>query len=132
MHDHIDTFTSGGQPCSYGCPLEETKHWIELAHKLNRRKRIVAVKHWSWWDLEVTEEELKEYQLSGDQPAYLYAESVISDSSGQFQPGNWVRTSPLQMLHDDVLFETRNSIYVMVGSGNRKQVSAAFILSVRP
>ena len=45
---------------------------------------------------------------------YVYADYVIDDEQQRYAPGNWARSSPLTALHDKCVFETANTLYVLV------------------
>ena len=72
--------------------------------------------------LDLPGEDIAVYRKQGFEPVQLKADNMISDSSGEWQPGFWVMTTPLKQLHDDCIFETRNSLYVMVGPGSQKKI----------
>jgi len=127
VHDLADVLYTPGAACDYGCAPKAIKHWIEFAKALGTGKRIVAVADWMWWDLVFSPEHHEIYQMhftnSGLQPVYLKADNILLDTSGRFQPGCWVRTTLLQRLHRNCVFETRNSLYILVGPGTRKSVA---------
>lgn len=60
----------------------------------------------------------------------LYAEHVIYDSRGRFRSGDWVRSSPATAPWEKGMFETRNTVYVLLGPGRAKAVSAGLVLGL--
>ena len=86
-------------------------------------KPVCVVKNWMWWDLEVTEQQ-KQLLKENDQHAGLIkADTVIEDEAGRFRPGDWVRSSPLVNFTENCIFETKNTVYLLVGKGSRKTIS---------
>lgn len=129
VQELADILYMPGDACDYGCAPEAVKHWFRFAEDLNTGKRIIAVADWTWWDLLFPEEHLELYKIHFTKtqlhPVYLKADNILFDTSGRFQPGCWVRTSLLHKLHHNCVFETRNSHYILVGTGTRKSVSIA-------
>ncbi|EPJ8755021.1 hypothetical protein PPUJ13061_17490 [Pseudomonas putida] len=68
----------------------------------------------------------------GIAPMIVLAHEVIYDSRGRFVPGSWVRSTYAVSFQHPCMFETRNTIYLLVGDGYRKQASLEFVLSFRP
>jgi hypothetical protein len=60
----------------------------------------------------------------------LYAEYVIYDSLGRFRSGDWVRSSPAIASREKGMFETRNTVYVLLGPGRAKTASAGLVLGL--
>ena len=63
-------------------------------------------------------------------PLFVFAEKVILDSRGRFDYGNWVRSTMGISFQDGFLFETKNTVYVLMGDGDEKSASLAAILSL--
>ncbi|NOY73924.1 MAG: hypothetical protein GXP14_16410 [Gammaproteobacteria bacterium] len=113
-----DAFYAPGDAIDIGCTREAFQHYWDQAHAVNGDKPVTAVEHWTWWDLILPDDfTLPEPLL----PAIIKADRVFT-SSGCFNPGDWVRTTLLIRFHEPCLFETRNSIYVLMGPGTRKSV----------
>jgi len=129
LGDLVTAMSALGAPCYYGCAQDALDYWTEYAHGLQTGKRLVAVKGWCWWDLEFPWQLRKKIDVLflwlDIQPAYLWANEVIFDTSRRFQPGSWVRTTALLKLHEHCIFETRNSLYLLVGTGSRTSVDIA-------
>tara|TARA_R110001583_G_scaffold112646_2_gene262349 strand:+ start:7082 stop:7480 length:399 start_codon:yes stop_codon:yes gene_type:complete len=99
---------------------DEAKAYVrERAHD----KEYCVVRDWIWIDLDVTEEERNILENTRRQPTVIYAHSVIFDSARRWDVGDYVRTSFLYAFHEGFMFETMNSIYVLLGEGNRKRTS---------
>lgn len=98
----------------------EAKAYVrERAHN----KQYCIVRDWIWIDLDVTEEEASILEKTRRQPAVIYAHSVLFDSACRWDVGDYVRTSFLYAFHEGFMFETMNSIYVLLGDGKKKRTS---------
>ena len=99
---------------------DEAKAYVrERAHN----KEYCIVRDWIWIDLDVTEEEASILEKTRRQPVVIYAHSVIFDTARRWDVGDYVRTSFLYAFHEGYMFETMNSIYVLLGDGIRKRTS---------
>jgi hypothetical protein len=116
----------------------ETSGWngsqedlISFAGKLFPGKAYCVVRQWILIDLTVTSVEKEELTLLGLIPATLYALEVVLDSRGRFQPKMWVRSNFGVSFIYGCMFETKNTVYLLWGSGQRKEatVGAAFSMS---
>lgn len=105
------------------------------------RERVVArdrslwmayciVRDWIWIDLILTEEEQAILRPSGREAVMLYAHSVLYDSERRFDVGDWVRTTPLVSFSEGCFFQTSNTLYVLVGDGQRKQAEFSTVMSL--
>jgi len=87
----MDVWNSPGVPSDYGCAQNALLRWIDYANGMHTGKRVVAVEHWMWLDLafpESCQEDFEShFRMKGKQPAFLKANKVITDSSGEFEPG---------------------------------------------
>ena len=52
-----------------------------------------------------------------------YAHAVIYDSSRRWDVGDFVRTSYLHAFHDGFMFQTLNTVYILLGDGVRKRAT---------
>lgn len=93
-----------------------------VAHVLEQfpNKPFCLVRNWIWIDLDVLDWVRVEIERKERQPVVLYAHQVVLDSRGRFLPGDRVRTTSLITFTDGCLFETANSVYVLLGHGLRK------------
>lgn len=125
-----DVLHTKGEPCDFGCKEADLEFLKRQVEKENPTKAKRAVKNWSLWDIEVNDAEAEVLHSSGLSPLMLYASNVIWDSSGKFDPGSYVRSTLLVTFPDHFLCETRNTIYILVGTGSRKKVSPSTALSI--
>ena len=113
-----------------------------LGHELSDEEAIASVRHrfryasyclvrqWIWIDLVMPEAVLEDLKRSGRQPVMLYAHEVVSDSQRRFQPGDWVRSTPLVSFSDGCFFQTLNTVYVLLGNGVRKTAELSTVIKV--
>jgi len=113
----------------------ETSGWtgtqedlISLADKVFPGKAFCVVRQWILIDLTVTPEETEKLKNLGLLPAALFAHEVVLDSKGRFQSGMWVRSNFGVSFIYGCMFETKNTVYLLWGPGQRKEatVGAAF------
>lgn len=81
------------------------------------------VRDWIWIDLDVTPAKHAELVRTQRQPVLAYAHTVIYDSSRRWDVGDFVRTSYLHAFHDGFMFETLNTVYILLGDGVRKRAT---------
>jgi len=79
------------------------------------------VRNWIWLDLEVLADQDKLFTQLDTEPAFLFAHTVVYDSLRRWDVGDFVRTSPLHKFTDGFVFQTKNTHYVLLGDGLRKQ-----------
>ncbi|KIF63678.1 hypothetical protein NX10_06550 [Pseudomonas fluorescens] len=88
------------------------------------------VEEWIILDAIVTDEERAKITAAGCQPIFMFAHKVVHDEQRRFEPGHWVRSSMGTAFKEGYLFETRNSVYVLLGPGHRKSASIEAIFSL--
>jgi hypothetical protein len=96
---------------------------IEMAHSINPQKRYCIVRDWFYVDLLVTDTELRVLNEMGFNPSILLSSNVVQDESGRFSAGGWVRSGYLVDFSRGYIFETSNTLYLLMGTGFRKQLS---------
>ncbi|MDR6928861.1 DUF6957 family protein [Pseudomonas sp. BE134] len=104
---------------------------ISLAAKIFPGKAFCVVRQWILIDLTVTPEEMEKLTNLGLLPMTLFAHEIVMDSRGRFQPKMWVRSNFGVSFIYGCMFETKNTVYLLWGSGQRKEatVGAAFSMS---
>ncbi|MGE6792164.1 DUF6957 family protein [Pseudomonas guineae] len=103
---------------------------IALAQELCPGKPYCSVRQWVLVDLDISDDKKVLVKGQGFQPILLYAHSVVTDSARRFAPGDWVRSTLLVDLKSNFLFETKNSVYILLGAGSRKTVEPAVVTSI--
>jgi hypothetical protein len=103
---------------------------LALARKRYKWMPLCAVEEWIILDAIVTDEERAKIAASGCQPMFMFAHKVVDDEQRRFEPGHWARSSMGTAFNDGFLFETRNSVYVLLGPGHRKSATIKEIFSL--
>lgn len=104
---------------------------IALSARSFPGKAFCVVKQWILIDLTVTPDENEKLTNLGLLPATLFAHEIVLDSKGRFQPKMWVRSNFGKSFTQGCMFETKNTVYLLWGPGQRKKatVGAAFSMS---
>ncbi|MGF6516600.1 hypothetical protein ABH912_004066 [Pseudomonas sp. BT76 TE3572] len=119
---------SAGEKTS-GCQLANPDA-VALANLHFPSRACCLVADWAILDIEVTTRQRKAITDRGLIPALVYALTVIQDSKGRFPPGDWVRTTLAVSFTHGCLFETKNTIYVLMGFGRRLRTDLDIALSL--
>lgn len=93
------------------------------------RKAYCLVEEWTIFQADLTPEEIAKVHAAKHLPLFVFAQKVVEDSRGRFMPGDWVRSSMCVTFDDGVMFETKNTIYVLMGQGHRQTASLKTIFS---
>lgn len=88
------------------------------------------VRRWIWIDLDVSAAVREELENTGYQPVMLYAHEVVVDSQFRFESGDWVRSTPLRTFSEGCFFQTRSTVYVLLGHGTRKSASLSTVVKI--
>lgn len=118
-----------GKPVQ-GCELS-TEEAISLVQIRYPQLSFCLVKGWTVLDLETTDTELEALHSRNLEPVVIYALHVVFDSRGRFKTGDWVRSSFQMSLEDSGFFRTKNSVYVLLGSGTRQHITASDLLALQ-
>ncbi len=120
--DSLTNLFSGAGESMAGSPMTDDE-----ALNFMRNKRLYVefclVRDWTWIDLDVTPAQLAELEKTSRKPAIILANNVIYDSARRWDQGDFVRTSPLHVCREGFLFQTLNSVYVLLGDGLRKKAT---------
>jgi hypothetical protein len=103
---------------------------IGLVQALYPGKPYCLVDDWTIFKVGVTEDEFVKIQAGGQMPLIVFAHNVRFDSQRRFDVGDWVRSTLAMSFDDGFLFETRNTVYVLVGAGHEKSASLEEVLSI--
>ncbi|AXI60026.1 hypothetical protein DLD99_05930 [Pseudomonas kribbensis] len=85
-----------------------------------------------WRIIELDVDESYRASLLSDEltPYVLYAKEVIIYSTGKRRREDWVRSTFQRSLKLGYLFETSNTVYVLLGRGVRKKGSARAVMAI--
>lgn len=104
-----------------GCTLEDTEA-VGRVRLLFPGKKYCLVQNWVLLDLTGPNVALERIRDEGLEPVILYAHRVIFDSKRRVDFGGWIRSMFQLSLSSEGYFETKNTVYIMVGQGFRKPV----------
>ncbi|WP_339328612.1 DUF6957 family protein [Pseudomonas syringae] len=93
-------------------------------------KPYCIVEEWTILRIDLTPDEIARVHSTNQLPLFIFAHKVVEDSQGRFQPGDWVRSSMGVTFEGGVLFETKNTAYVLIGPGHEKTASLKAIFSI--
>ncbi|SEH85303.1 DUF6957 family protein [Pseudomonas asplenii] len=105
-----------------GCNLSAQEAVLTAQERFNPRP-FCLVSEWKMLDLEISTDELNALHARDLAPVIVYAPCVVLDSSGRFQPGDWVRTSFQSRYEAPGFFLTRNTVYILLGRGSRQNIT---------
>jgi hypothetical protein len=103
---------------------------LNEARKRYKWMPLCVVEEWIILDAIVTDAERAKVIAAGCQPMFMFAHKVVDDEQRRFEPGHWVRSSMGTAFREGYLFETRNTVYVLLGPGHRKPASIEAIFSL--
>ena len=104
---------------------------IALSEKAFPGKAFCVVKQWILIDLTVTPAEKDKLTGLGLLPATLFAHEIVLDSKGRFQPSMWVRSNFGVSFTEGCMFETKNTVYLLLGPGLSKEASIGAAFSMK-
>jgi hypothetical protein len=104
---------------------------IAFAAKTFPGKAFCVVKQWILIDLTVNPDEKEKLTGLGLLPATLFAHEIVLDSKGRFQAGMWVRSNFGVSFTEGCVFETNNTVYLLLGPGLRKEASIGAAFSMK-
>lgn len=107
----------------------ERSELVQAAQQRFPGKPYCLVKRWILVDLTTSGTEPVSAEIP---PMFVFAHEVIYDSRQRFAPGYWVRSSYGISTEPPRMFETRNTVYLLMGDGYRKQASSETYSSLFP
>lgn len=106
-------------PFDIGYHGDDIENIVLKCQAINYDKPVRVISEWVWCDLVLQDGGTVPDGLF---PVIIYALNIHSDSSRRFKVGHGIRTSLLKKLHDDCIFESENTFYILLGKGFRKSV----------
>lgn len=126
--DEVTEFLYGGGKVVHGW-ADDRGELVQAAEQRFPGKAFCLVKRWIIVEIPANE---VEPLPDGIAPMIVLAHEVIYDSRGRFVPGCWVRSTYAISHEHPWIFETRNTVYLLIGDGYKKQASLEMVLSFRP
>jgi hypothetical protein len=91
-------------------------------------KPYCVVQDWVLFDLEMPDLVREGMAGMGQKPMMLVFLDMVHDTLGRYPIGGWARTAPMQSFVEERFFETRNSVYVLIGPGQRRRATLSSII----
>jgi hypothetical protein len=110
-----------GSSCDLGCSYVDLPKVIAYVKQAFPDKPYCVLKNWLWVDSVISATDL--HAAPEIQPTFIYASEVIADEAHRPHLGPLVRSSPLLEFHQNCVFITKNTAYILCGRGNRTTVS---------
>lgn len=118
-----------GQISAAGTTLPKSEVEALVAERFGR-KPYCLVEDWLIFHVDEPPESLARVRAMGLQTMFLYSHCVTYDSQGRFPPGGWVRSTLCKSFDGACLFETRNTVYVLMGKGREMTASLKTIFGL--
>ena len=118
-----------GRQSSAGTSLSHTEVEALVAQRFGR-KPFCTVEDWLIFHVDEPPESLAKVRATGLEPMFMYAHCVVFDGHGRFPQGGWVRSTLCKSFDGVCLFETRNTVYVLMGNGREMTASLKTIFGL--
>ncbi|WP_455886271.1 DUF6957 family protein [Pseudomonas rustica] len=105
---------------------------VSLAQQMFPGKPYCLVKRWAVAEMSGSEKELVGLTSEGLLTTLVFAHEVVRDSRNRFPPGHWVRSNFGISHSHPCMFETRSTVYLLLGDGCRKRATLDTVFSLRP
>ncbi|HFL2190028.1 TPA: hypothetical protein ACG3DQ_005108 [Pseudomonas putida] len=105
---------------------------VSLAQQMFPGKPYCLVKRWVVAEMSGPEKELAALASEGLLTTLVFAHEVVRDSRNRFPPGHWVRSNFGISHNHPCMFETRSTVYLLLGDGCRKHATLDTVFSLRP
>jgi len=113
-------------PCDLGCDEKNIARAKSICRQLNPDKPVRVAADWEIWDIRFPQDEAQKIQEKyGVHITILFVRNLVEDSSNRFAEGTCVRTTFLIDIHENCIFETKNTFYILVETGMRRMVTPA-------
>ena len=118
-----------GEISSAGTSLSRAEIEAIVAERFPR-KAYCLVEDWLIFHVDEPPASLARVRAMGLQTMFMYAHCVVYDERARFPPGGWVRSTLCKSFDGVCLFETRNTVYVLMGQGREMTASLKTIFSL--
>lgn len=119
-----------GVAFEFGCHESDSKNYIQLATEKYPGKPYCLVRDWVLWDIRTNDAEMKMFEANSVKPVIVHAKFVIDDQTERTKYGHYRISKPLVEMANPCFFVTRNTVYILSGSGTRKAVDAKDVAAV--
>lgn len=91
-------------------------------------KPYCVVQDWVVFDLEMPDQVRDGLAVMGQHPMMVVFLDMLHDSLGRYPIGGWARTAPMMSFSGSRFFETKDSVYVLTGPGQRRRATLSSII----
>ncbi len=124
-------FNEASPTSGLGMPDTEMEQMMSIARQLTPKKPIRCVQDWVIVEFSTeSEQDADLMESKGVQSKFLFSLNVIYDQTGTIPEGGYVRTTLLKKLSNDCIFETRNTLYIMIGEGKHLSLSQQEVINI--
>jgi len=109
--------------CDYGIPLCDAQKWQEKLTLLKDRRPLCIISNWTYWDIKYLKDDIGTLKERGLLPAAIFSENIMWDERHRWPQGSCVKTTWLKRFEHNCVFHTKNTTYLLVGSGTRCSIS---------
>jgi len=121
-------FNNDGDTCDFGCSEQAVPKMIVYVKESFPSYPYCVVSDWVWIDLTVSNKAMATLEERGLKPSAVYAHQVVDDEMRRDFKS--VRTTLLQDFYKNCIFLSRNTAYILQGSGTRVSVNPAIFASI--
>lgn len=107
---------------------------VEVLKKWSGKRRWLpycAITDWVWVDLEVDGEQRQGFIDTGIHPSFVRTSDIILDEARRPHITNSVRSTALVDFHRNCIFATRNTSYILVGTGSWVMIKPEVLASLK-
>jgi len=130
LNNFADLLHEVGDVCEFGCDENDIESVKEMILNINSIKGIRVVKSWSIWSLDVSDKDKAALQAMGFQPKIIFSTNIIFDLHSPYAVGTGVRSTLLVNFYKNCIFETKNTFYILAGTGTTKRVDPKLAFAV--
>ena len=127
LADYVSVLSAGEK--IDGCQLAPSDA-VAFASLHFPSRAYCLVADWAILDLDITTRQRKSITDKKKIHTHIYTLTVIQNSKHRFPPGDWVRTTLGVSFTHDCLFRTKNTVYVLMGTGRRLRTDLDIALSL--
>jgi hypothetical protein len=130
IEDVAGFYAEKGTPSCLGCDESEIEKWISYCEDHYADKGICTVKKWMIVECTYSEPAKAKLREMGLLPFVMHANCVVWDSKNRWRTGSFASSYFLVELSENCLFVTKNTAYILIGSGHKKFISPPMLYAI--
>ncbi|MEH6486713.1 MULTISPECIES: DUF6957 family protein [Pseudomonas] len=127
--EQVTEFLYGDAPTITGWSGTEDEAVLE-ASRLYPGRSYCLVRDWMLVDILTSPEVAEAISNQGFSTRLIFSHRIVLDSAERFLPGYWVRSTWQKSYHESGFFESRNTIYILLGEGKKKTAEYWVLASI--